>query len=87
MWQPINATPVFPFSWGELLDERLDEILATADELGISGFYKGLRSPLRIKTRKGNTIYFKGIGGADYSRSILHGSIIYESFVKHPCIF
>ena len=24
-WQRINATPVFPFMWGELLDERLDE--------------------------------------------------------------
>lgn len=24
-WQKINATPVFPFMWGELLDERLDE--------------------------------------------------------------
>lgn len=28
-WQPINATPVFPFSWGELLDERLDEAYIT----------------------------------------------------------
>ena len=29
VWQPINATPVFPFSWGELLDERLDEAYIT----------------------------------------------------------
>lgn len=29
VWQAINATPVFPFSWGELLDERLDEAYIT----------------------------------------------------------
>ena len=28
-WQKINATPVFPFSVGELLDERLDEAYIT----------------------------------------------------------
>ena len=28
-WQRIKATPVFPFSWGELLDERLDEAYIT----------------------------------------------------------
>ena len=56
-------------NYNSLEDSLYNEILATADELGIQGFYKGLRSPLRIKTRKGNTIYFKGIGGADYSRS------------------
>lgn len=28
-YQPIQATPVFPFSWGELLDERLDEAYIT----------------------------------------------------------
>lgn len=55
--------------YNSLEDSIYNEILATADELGASGFYTGLKSPLRIKTRKGNTIYFKGIGGADYSRS------------------
>ena len=29
MWQKLNATPVFPFSIGELLDERLDEAYLT----------------------------------------------------------
>ena len=29
MWQKLNATPVFPFSLGELLDERLDEAYLT----------------------------------------------------------
>ena len=55
--------------YNSLEDSLYNEILATATELGISGFYQGLKAPLRIKTKKGNTIYFKGIGGADYSRS------------------
>lgn len=55
--------------YNSLEDSIYNEILSTADELGATGFYTGLKSPLRIKTRKGNTIYFKGIGGADYSRS------------------
>ncbi len=29
VWQKLNATPVFPFSIGELLDERLDEAYLT----------------------------------------------------------
>ena len=55
--------------YNSLEDSLYNEILATAADLGVEGFYIGLKSPLRIKTRKGNTIYFKGIGGADYSRS------------------
>lgn len=55
--------------YNSLEDSLYNEILATATELGISGFYQGLKAPLRINTKKGNTIYFKGIGGADYSRS------------------
>ena len=55
--------------YNSLEDSMYNEILATADELGASGFYTGLKSPLRIRTKKGNSIFFKGIGGADYSRS------------------
>lgn len=66
---PNHDIVVTRANYNSLEDSLYNEILATADELGISGFYKGLRSPLRIKTRKGNSIYFKGIGGADYSRS------------------
>lgn len=56
-------------NYNSLEDSIYNEILSTAEELGIGSFYTGLKSPLRIKTKKGNTIYFKGIGGADYSRS------------------
>lgn len=55
--------------YNSLEDSLYNEILATANDLGISGFYQGLKAPLRIKTKKGNTIYFKGIGGSDMSRS------------------
>ncbi|MBQ9699620.1 MAG: phage terminase large subunit, partial [Lachnospiraceae bacterium] len=55
--------------YNSLEDSIYNEILATASDLGVEGFYTGLKSPLRIKTRKGNTIYFKGIGGSDYNRS------------------
>ena len=51
-------------NYNSLEDSIYNEILDTAEQLGIGGFYKGLTSPLRIKTKKGNTIYFKGIGGA-----------------------
>lgn len=55
--------------YNSLEDSLYNEILAFAESEGISSFYIPLKSPLRIKTRKGNTIYFKGIGGSDYSRS------------------
>lgn len=55
--------------YNSLEDSLYNEILAFANDIGQSGFYTGLKSPLRIKTRKGNEIHFKGIGGADYSRS------------------
>lgn len=66
---PHHDIVVTRANYNSLEDSLYNEILATADELGISGFYKGLTSPLRIMTKKGNIIYFKGIGGADYSRS------------------
>lgn len=55
--------------YNSLEDSLYNEILAFANDIGQGGFYTGLKSPLRIKTRKGNEIHFKGIGGADYSRS------------------
>lgn len=56
-------------NYNSLEDSLYDEIIAYAETIGDPNFYIPLRSPLRIKTRKGNTIYFKGIGGSDYSRS------------------
>lgn len=55
--------------YNSLEDSLYNEILAFAEAIGQASFYTGLKSPLRIRTRKGNTIYFKGIGGSDYSRS------------------
>ncbi len=55
--------------YNSLEDSLYNEILAFAADIGDGRFYTGKTSPLRIETRKGNTIYFKGIGGSDYSRS------------------
>lgn len=55
--------------YNSLEDSLYNEIIAYGETAGVPGFYTALKSPLRIKTRKGNTIYFKGIGGSDYSRS------------------
>lgn len=55
--------------YNSLEDSLYNEILSFAETIGDHGFYTGLKSPLRIITKKGNTIYFKGIGGSDYSRS------------------
>lgn len=56
-------------NYNSLEDSLYNEIIAFAAMLGAGDFYIPMRSPLRIKTKHGNTIYFKGIGGADYSRS------------------
>lgn len=55
--------------YNSLEDSLYNEIIAYAETIGAPDFYLPLKSPLRIKTKKGNTIYFKGIGGSDYSRS------------------
>ena len=55
--------------YNSLEDSLYNEIIAYAETEGAPDFYIPLKSPLRIKTKKGNTIYFKGIGGSDYSRS------------------
>lgn len=55
--------------YNSLEDSLYNEIIAYSETEGATDFYIPLKSPLRIKTKKGNTIYFKGIGGSDYSRS------------------
>lgn len=66
---PHHDIVVTRANYNSLEDSLYNEIIAYAETAGVSSFYIPLRSPLRIKTRKGNTIYFKGIGGSDYSRS------------------
>ena len=66
---PKHDIVVTRANYNSLEDSLYNEIIAFAANVGSGNFYIPLRSPLRIKTKKGNTIYFKGIGGADYSRS------------------
>ena len=66
---PKHDIVVTRANYNSLEDSLYNEIIAFAESNGTSDFYYPLKSPLRIKTRKGNTIYFKGIGGSDYSRS------------------
>lgn len=56
-------------NYNSLDDSLFNEILDLQEELGIDGFFKPKKSPLRMTTMSGNTILFKGIGGADYSRT------------------
>ena len=56
-------------NYNSLEDSVYNEILDFAESIGQDNFYIAKTSPLKINTRNGNTIYFKGIGGADYSRS------------------
>ena len=66
---PNHDIVVTRANYNSLEDSLYNEIIAFAEMNGVGRFYLPLRSPLRIRTRKGNTIYFKGIGGSDYSRS------------------
>lgn len=56
-------------NYNSLEDSLYNEILAFATNAGDPTFYQAKHSPLKIVTKYGNTIYFKGIGGSDYSRS------------------
>lgn len=66
---PHHDIVVTRANYNSLEDSLYNEILSFADDIGQSDYYTAFRSPLKIKTRNGNTIYFKGIGGSDYSRS------------------
>lgn len=66
---PNHDIVVTRANYNSLEDSLYNEIIAFAEAIGATKFYTPLRSPLRIKTKAGCTIYFKGIGGADYSRS------------------
>lgn len=56
-------------NYNALDDSLFNEILDIQEELGIDGFFIPKKSPLRMTTILGNTIMFKGIGGADKSRT------------------
>ncbi len=56
-------------NYNALEDSLYNEILDFAESIGDDNFYKAYKSPLKIVASNGVTIRFKGIGGADYSRS------------------
>lgn len=56
-------------NYNALEDSLYNEIIGYAESIGDTKFYKAFKSPLKIVARNGVTIRFKGIGGADYSRS------------------
>ena len=66
---PTHDIVVTRANYNSLEDSLYNEILDFAESIGQSSFYIPKVSPLKINTKYGNTIYFKGIGGADYSRS------------------
>lgn len=77
IWQGINATPVFPFSWGELLDERLDEAYITVYDSPEKS-YKRL-TDVKISINNGNKVkdeYF--IIASDSAQELPVGSGIYK---------
>lgn len=56
-------------NYNALDDSFVQEILDVQDTIGLNGFFKKKVSPLRMTTPTGNEIIFKGIGGADFSRT------------------
>lgn len=66
---PKHDIVVTRANYNSLEDSLYNEIIAFAESIGQQDYYQALKSPLRIKAKGGCTIYFKGIGGADYSRS------------------
>lgn len=56
-------------NYNALDDSLFNEILDLQEELGLDGFFIPKKSPLRMTTITGNNIMFKGIGGADLSRT------------------
>ena len=66
---PTHDIVVTRANYNSLEDSLYNEILDFAESIWQSSFYIPKVSPLKINTKYGNTIYFKGIGGADYSRS------------------
>lgn len=66
---PEHDIVVTRANYNSLEDSLYNEILAFAVNAGDPNFYQAKHSPLKIVTKHGNTVYFKGIGGADMSRS------------------
>ena len=55
---PDHDIVVTRANYNSLEDSLYNEIIAFAESIGANDFYKPLRSPLRIKTKVGCTIYF-----------------------------
>ena len=66
---PNHDIVVTRANYNSLEDSLYNEIISFAESIGQGFFYTAKTSPLKIVTKHGNATYFKGIGGADYSRS------------------
>ena len=66
---PHHDIVVTRANYNSLEDSLYNEILDYADSIGDYDFYRAKTSPLKIRARTGANIYFKGVGGSDYSRS------------------
>lgn len=69
MRYPDHDICVARSNYNSLGDSLFNEIIDVQEEMGLGGFFKALKSPLRMITPYGNTIMFKGIGGSDFSRT------------------
>lgn len=56
-------------NYNALGDSLFQEILEVQEDLGYAGFFKEKKNPLEMYSILGNHIMFKGIGGADKSRT------------------
>ena len=56
-------------NYSDLGDSLGNELMSLQADLGLHNFFREKKNPLRITTPLGNEIMFKGIGGADYSRT------------------
>lgn len=56
-------------NYNALSDSLLNEILEVQEDIGFPNFFKAHKMPLELRSITGNKIMFKGIGGADTSRT------------------
>lgn len=66
---PARDMVVARANYNALGDSLFQEILEVQEDLGLSGFFREHKNPLEMRSILGNHIMFKGIGGADQSRT------------------
>lgn len=66
---PNSEMVVARANYNALGDSLLQEILEVQEDIGFPSFFKEHKNPIYLTTLTGNRIMFKGIGGADTSRT------------------